>query len=99
MKVKKGKRQKVEKYIYDDNNEINLVSDEEIIIPFKKGENYEVKIIKPEELQNDLKEKDSFGRVLVLNNNKTIYSKELKSKSNVNKNKSLKEYLKHLFKK
>lgn len=94
-----NKNEVIEKYIYDDNNEINLVSDEEIIIPFKKGENYEVKIIKPEELQNDLKEKDSFGRVLVLNNNKTIYSKELKSKSNVNKNKSLKEYLKHLFKK
>ncbi|MCY6370292.1 D-alanyl-D-alanine carboxypeptidase [Clostridium ganghwense] len=86
--IKKG--QIVEKYKYDEDKEVNLVCDQDIIIPFKKGESYETKIIKPKNIKHDLKKNDNLAKVSIYKNGEMIFSKGLKCEKDVQMNASSK---------
>lgn len=80
------KGQIVDKYNYNEKRAVDLVCNEDIIIPFKKGDSYETKIIKPKSIKNSLKKNDDLGKISVYKNGEVIYSKSLKCGEDINVN-------------
>ncbi len=64
---------------------VNIVSDKDIIIPFKNGIDYSIKINKPKELNWKVKKGEDFGSLSILNGNELIYTKKLKAGNNLSK--------------
>ncbi|MCY6959994.1 D-alanyl-D-alanine carboxypeptidase family protein [Clostridium brassicae] len=75
-----SKDQIIEKYNYDENKQVSLISDEDIILPFKKGESYETKVIKPKVIHSTIYPEDYFGKFVLYKNGETIFQKDLKCK-------------------
>ncbi|MCY6354336.1 D-alanyl-D-alanine carboxypeptidase family protein [Clostridium sp. ZS2-4] len=95
-----SKGQIVDKYNHNEKTEINLICDEDIIIPFKKGDSYETKIIKPKSIKNSLRKNDDLGKISIYKNGEVIYSKSLKCGENIHVNTPItfKEVIGKLFK-
>ncbi|KOR24420.1 D-alanyl-D-alanine carboxypeptidase family protein [Clostridium sp. FAM 1755] len=64
---------------------VNIISDKDIIIPFKNGIDYSIKINKPKELNWKVKKGEDFGSLSILNGNELIYTKKLKAGNNLSK--------------
>ncbi|OPD25128.1 D-alanyl-D-alanine carboxypeptidase [Clostridium botulinum] len=64
---------------------VNIIADKDIIIPFKNGADYSIKINKPKELNWKVKKGEDFGSLSILNGNELIYTKKLKAGNNLSK--------------
>ncbi|GAA0743267.1 D-alanyl-D-alanine carboxypeptidase family protein [Clostridium oceanicum] len=65
---------------------VKIVADKDVIVPFKKGGNYSVKVFKPKSLKWKVEKGDKFGTLCVFENDKLIYKLELKAGNSLNKN-------------
>lgn len=94
-----SKGQIVGEFEYCEDKKVNLVSGDDIIIPFKKGENYETKVIKPKKIQWNLKKGEDLGKFSVYKDEKIIFTTPLKCNKEVKIKKvpKFKRYFKKIF--
>lgn len=71
--------------IENKNKKIKLISNNDIYIPEKNGEQYKIKIIKPKCIKAPIKKGQKVGSIQIFNENKLIFNRELYSNETVNK--------------
>jgi serine-type D-Ala-D-Ala carboxypeptidase (penicillin-binding protein 5/6) len=83
------------------NGVVKLVSNEDVIVPYKVNSNYFVKILKPSKLYSNIVKGQSFGTLQISDGNTIIYSKNLTAGNSIKKDKlelpNLKSFLKYVF--
>nr|WP_272507366.1 D-alanyl-D-alanine carboxypeptidase family protein [Clostridium aestuarii] len=94
--IKKGEI--VDSLEIDENKKVNLICDEDIIIPIKKEQSYETKVIKPVKIQVPIQKGENLGKVCIYKNGTILLSKSLKSSEKIDESKKLKILFKNLFK-
>lgn len=83
------------------NGTVKLISNEDVIIPYKVNSSYSVKIIKPSKLYSNIDKGQSFGTLQIFDGNIIIYSKSLTAGNFVKKDKfelpNIKRFIKYVF--
>ncbi|WP_050607563.1 D-alanyl-D-alanine carboxypeptidase family protein [Clostridium niameyense] len=75
----------VDEVVFDEGT-VKLVANKDIIIPFKNGKDYSIKVVKPKQLKWKIKKGDKFGTLCVLSDDKLIYKTELSAGNSLSKN-------------
>lgn len=78
------------KEIMINNTKVRLAFKEDITIPLKNGSSYEIKIITPKHITQDIKKGDPVGKVIIYSDEKNIYSQSLVSEDDAFVKKRLK---------
>jgi D-alanyl-D-alanine carboxypeptidase len=78
-----SKDEVIESITYNDNTKVDLLCDENIVIPIGKDENYEVKAVYPKTISKFIPKGSSFGKICIYKNGTLIVSKALKNKDEI----------------
>ena len=89
----------LESIIYNNDSKVDLVCDEDIVIPIGNDENYEIKTVYPQELPKFIAKGSNCGKVSIYKNGNLILSRSLRNKEEIRlKNKSIKDLIRKYIK-
>lgn len=71
---------------------VKLVCRDDIIIPMRQGEEYNVKVVKPNKLMAPIKKNDAVGKICIYSKDKLVFSQSLSPKEPITKSKIIKKW-------
>lgn len=93
-----SKDETIDTIYYGKNKKVNLVCNEDIIIPVGNDETYELKVVKPKIVPSKLVKGSNLGKVCIYKNNNLVVSKPLNNKEEISqgKYKNIKDIIKKI---